>query len=31
VGIQLLALLMVMLFPQVTLWLPDIMDSMQGF
>lgn len=31
VGIQLLALLMVMLFPQVTLWLPDIMDSVQGF
>jgi tripartite ATP-independent transporter DctM subunit len=31
VGIQLLALLVVMLFPQVTLWLPDVMDSLQGF
>ncbi len=31
VGIQLLALLMVMLFPQITLWLPDVMDSVQGF
>ena len=29
VAIQLLALLAVMLFPQITLWLPDVMDSLQ--
>ena len=31
VAIQLLALLAVMLFPQVTLWLPNVMDAAQGF
>jgi tripartite ATP-independent transporter DctM subunit len=30
VVIQLLALLLVMLFPQLTLWLPDWMDVLQG-
>lgn len=29
--IQLIALLMVALFPQLTLWLPDMMDALQGF
>ena len=29
VAIQLLALFMVMLFPQTTLWLPDMMDALQ--
>lgn len=29
--IQLAALLVVILFPQVTLWLPDFMDSIRGF
>ncbi len=31
VAIQLFALLMIMLFPQLTLWLPDLMDALQGF
>ena len=31
VGIQLVALLLIMLFPQLTLWLPDMMDALQGF
>ena len=31
VAIQLVALLMIMLFPQLTLWLPDMMDALQGF
>jgi len=31
VAIQLFALLMVMFFPQITLWLPDVMDAAQGF
>ena len=31
VVIQLVALLLIMLFPQLTLWLPDLMDSLQGF
>jgi tripartite ATP-independent transporter DctM subunit len=31
VAIQLVALLMVALFPQLTLWLPDLMDALQGF
>jgi TRAP-type mannitol/chloroaromatic compound transport system permease large subunit len=28
--IQLFALVLVILFPQLTLWLPDLMDSLQG-
>lgn len=31
VAIQLVALLMIMLFPQLTLWLPDMMDALKGF
>lgn len=31
VAIQLVALLMIMLFPQLTLWLPNMMDALQGF
>jgi tripartite ATP-independent transporter DctM subunit len=31
VAIQLLALILVMLFPQTVLWLPDWMDALQGF
>lgn len=31
VVIQLVALLLIMLFPQLTLWLPDMMDALQGF
>ena len=31
VAIQLVALLLIMLFPQLTLWLPDMMDALQGF
>jgi TRAP-type mannitol/chloroaromatic compound transport system permease large subunit len=31
VAIQLVALLFVALFPQLTLWLPDLMDALQGF
>jgi tripartite ATP-independent transporter DctM subunit len=31
VAIQLTALVMVALFPQLTLWLPDLMDALQGF
>ncbi|MBN4079353.1 TRAP transporter large permease subunit [Beggiatoa alba] len=31
VAIQLVALSLIMLFPQVTLWLPNMMDALQGF
>lgn len=31
VAIQLVALALMMLFPQLTLWLPDMMDALQGF
>ena len=31
VVIQLIALLLIALFPQLTLWLPDLMDALQGF
>lgn len=31
VVIQLVALLLVALFPQITLWLPDMMDALQGY
>jgi len=31
VVIQLVALVLIALFPQLTLWLPDMMDALQGF
>jgi TRAP-type mannitol/chloroaromatic compound transport system permease large subunit len=30
VFIQIFALILVMVFPQLTLWLPDLMDTLQG-
>jgi len=31
IGIQVLLLVLLLLMPQIALWLPNLMDSLQGF